>query len=119
MTESVLSANGETKHQIHSLLRLSLSLALLFPGGSVAADASHGAQIAAACASCHDPSGRGHAIPPITSLDEQTIIKFMHNYRASESSSHVMHAVALSLSEEEIGAVARHLAANVRHRDPP
>ena len=32
-------------------------------------------------------------------------------YRASESPSHVMHAVALSLSDEELASVARYLAA--------
>lgn len=104
--------------EIGSVLGLSLS-ALLLPGPTVAADAGRGAQIAAACASCHDPSGRGHAIPPITSLNEQTIIKLMQFYRSSESSSHVMHAVALSLTEEELAAVARHLASTARNRDSP
>ncbi|SDA99752.1 c-type cytochrome [Sinorhizobium sp. NFACC03] len=93
--------------------------ALLVPGGAIAADASQGAQIAATCASCHDPGGRGHAIPPVTSLDEQTIIRLMHNYRSSEGVSPVMHAVALSLSEEELVAVARHLASKAGNRGSP
>lgn len=92
---------------------------LLVPGGAIAADASQGAQIAATCASCHDPGGRGHAIPPVTSLDEHTIIRLMHHYRSREGLSHVMHAVALSLSEEELVAVARHLASKAGDRGSP
>ncbi|WEX89997.1 cytochrome C [Sinorhizobium garamanticum] len=87
-----------------------LSAFLLVPGVSAAADTSQGAQIAATCASCHDPVGRGQGIPSLTTLDEQTIVKRMHAFRASESPSHVMHAVALSLGDDELAAVARYLA---------
>ena len=93
--------------------------ALLLPGAPVAADAGQGAQIAAGCASCHDPDGNGHAIPPITSLDDKSIIRLMHSYRSNEGSSQVMHAVALSLSEEELAAVALHLASKAGNRGPP
>ncbi|MDK1494139.1 cytochrome c4 Flags: Precursor [Sinorhizobium sp. 7-81] len=71
---------------------------------------SQGAQIAATCASCHHPTDGGQAIPPIATLDEQAIVKAMLAFRASESPSHVMHAVALSLSDDELAATARYLA---------
>lgn len=87
-----------------------LFASLLVPGDSAAADTSQGAQIAATCASCHDPTGRGQGIPPLTTLDEQTFVTRMHAFRASESPSHVMHAVALSLGDGELAAVARYLA---------
>ncbi|TIU16389.1 MAG: cytochrome c4 Flags: Precursor, partial [Mesorhizobium sp.] len=38
-------------------------------------------------------------------------------YRASQSPSHIMHAIALSLSDEEIASVARYVAA--RESNPP
>lgn len=96
--------------KISCSLGVSLFAILLFSGNSVAADASQGAQIAATCAACHDPTGRGQAIPPIAALDEQAIVKAMLSFRASESPSLVMHAVALSLSDDELAATARYLA---------
>lgn len=79
-------------------------------GGSCAA-ATVGDQIATTCASCHgvDPADAG--IPAINTMDEQEIIAAIRAYRASKSSSHVMHGVALSLSEDELLAVARAIAA--------
>jgi sulfide dehydrogenase cytochrome subunit len=100
--------------EIRCLLRLSLAVPFFFLGNPAAAETGQGAQIAATCASCHDPGGLGQAIPPITTLDEQAIIKVMLAFRASESPSHVMHAVALSLSDEELAAVARYLAGKAR-----
>jgi sulfide dehydrogenase cytochrome subunit len=94
-----------------SFLGLLLLALLLLPGSPSAVDASQGAQIAAACASCHEPGGGGRTIPPIAALDEQTVVRLMHRYRASESPSHVMHAIALSLTDAEISAVARYVAA--------
>jgi len=40
-------------------------------------------------------------------------------YRLGERSSHIMQAIALSLSDEEIAAVARFLAAQGRKAGPP
>ncbi|QFI68589.1 c-type cytochrome [Sinorhizobium alkalisoli] len=87
------------------------TMLLLFSGNSAAEDINEGSRIAATCASCHDPFGRELGIPPIVTLDEQTIVKRMLAYRTSEGPSHVMHAIALSLSDDEVAAVARHLAA--------
>ncbi|WP_085025848.1 c-type cytochrome [Ensifer aridi] len=105
----VSRANGLAA-EIRWLLGLSLSAILLFPESSAPADVSQGAQIAATCASCHDPTGGGQGIPPIAALDEQTIVKAMLAFRASESPSLVMHAVALSLGDDELAATARYLA---------
>jgi cytochrome c553 len=93
------------------------SVALL-GGHAEAADNGQGAQIAAACASCHDPTGGDRGIPPIVGLAEQKIIAAMDGYRASELPSHVMHAVALSLTDEELASVARYLAAQATGSNP-
>ncbi len=85
-------------------------IAPLLLADQAAAQVSEGAQIAATCASCHDPDKRGQSIPSITALDERAIINAMLAFRASASPSHVMHAVALSLSDGELAAVARYLA---------
>ena len=91
---------------------LSLLAGLVLLGGPAgAADTSQGAQLAAACASCHGPSGSDTGIPAIVGLGEQKIVAAMLAYRASDRPNHIMHAIALSLSDEEIASVARYLAA--------
>jgi cytochrome subunit of sulfide dehydrogenase len=101
-----------------ALLRFSIAAVLVFFGGEVgaAADDGQGAQIAATCTSCHSLNGRDEGIPPIAGLDEQAIIDAVRAYRASETPSHVMHAVALSLTDEELASVAAYLA---HGRDAP
>lgn len=94
-------------------MKIALSLLvgiMLLSGGASAAGTSQGAQLAASCASCHDPSGGDKGIPAIAGLDEQRIIAAMLAYKASESPSHVMHAVALSFSDEELASLARYVA---------
>lgn len=83
-----------------------------------AADDTQGAQLAATCASCHIPVGKGAGIPSIAGLDEASITRAMLAYKASERPSHVMHAVALSLSEEELASIARYLATQKKERNP-
>ena len=97
-----------------ALLGLPVAAILVLVAGEVgaAAEDSQGAQLAAACASCHSLNGRDEGIPVITGLDEQEIIDAVLAYRASETPSHVMHAVALSLTDEELASVAAYLAAH-------
>jgi cytochrome c553 len=92
---------------------------LLLSSQAGAADTSQGAQLAATCASCHGPNGSDQGIPAIMGLDEQRIIAAMLAYRQSERPNHVMHAVAISLSDEELASVARYLAAHENNGNPP
>lgn len=94
-----------------SVLSCLAGLVLLGGQAGAEADTSQGAQLAAACASCHGLSGSDKGIPAIMGLDEQKIIAAMLDYRASDRPNHIMHAIALSLSDEEIASVARYLAA--------
>jgi cytochrome c553 len=100
---------------ISSCRRLAVELAIAglvllgAPAAGVAGD-DQGIQIAAACASCHDLSASEQGIPPVAGLDEQTIVRAIQAYRASERPNHVMHAVALSLTDEEVASVAHYLA---------
>ena len=99
-------------------LSLLAGLVLLSSQAGLAADTSQGAQLAAACASCHGLGGGDKGIPAIMALDEQKIIAAMLAYRTAERPNHVMHAIALSLSDEEIASVARYLAAQVKKAEP-
>jgi cytochrome c553 len=98
---------------------LSLLAGLVLLGGQAgAADTSQGAQLAAACASCHGADGSDKGIPVIMGLGEEKIVAAMLAYRASDRPNHIMHAIALSLSDEEIASVARYLAAQGKETEP-
>lgn len=78
---------------------------------SAAAENERAAQLAAVCAACHRLDGRDTGIPPIVGLDEIKLAGMLAAFKSGARGSQIMHAVALSLSDEEIAAVARHLAA--------
>jgi cytochrome c553 len=103
-----------------TVLSLLAGLVLLLGGrAGAAADTSQGAQLAATCASCHGLDGSDKGNPAIMGLDEKRIITAMLAYKASERPSHVMHAIALSLSNEELASVARYLAGHEKDGNPP
>jgi cytochrome subunit of sulfide dehydrogenase len=81
-----------------------------------AAESDRAAQIAATCASCHRLDGHDKGIPSIAGSDAEQLIGMMQAYRSNEGASLIMEAVSLSLSADEIAAVARYLAAQ---RDEP
>ena len=78
---------------------------------SYAADRDAGAQLAAMCASCHRLDGGNGGIPTILGMSPEMLTRAMLAYRSRERPSHIMRAIALSLSDEEIATVARYLAA--------
>ena len=90
---------------------IATALVLLFSQSGAAVGADQGAQLAATCTPCHRLDGHDKGIPPIIGLGEERLTSAMLAYRASQSPSHIMHAIALSLSDEEIASVARYVAA--------
>jgi cytochrome subunit of sulfide dehydrogenase len=78
---------------------------------AAAADNQQGAQLVATCASCHRLDGRDDGIPSIVGLEEKSLARTMLAYKSGERRSMIMQAVAASLSDEEIAAVAHYLAA--------
>jgi sulfide dehydrogenase cytochrome subunit len=101
---------AQWRRQIFALA-ITATLAGLGADRSSAQDIDRGAQLAAACASCHRLDGAGMGIPTIIGLGEQKLTSALLAYRVSESPNHIMHAIALSLSDEEIASVARYVAA--------
>ena len=83
-----------------------------------AGESEQGAALAATCASCHGPTGSAQGIPSLASLAEDRILGAMASYKASERPNHIMHAVALSLSDEELKRVARYVALHQREAKP-
>jgi cytochrome c553 len=83
---------------------------MLMIASAGAGDEEQGAELAASCSACHGASGTAQGIPSLAGLDESRIIGAMAAYKARERPNHIMHAVALSLSDEELKRLARYLA---------
>jgi sulfide dehydrogenase cytochrome subunit len=110
---------GDRKYQdgvnlsVRQIISVSIAAGSFFilADRSQAADRDGGAQLAAMCASCHRLDGGDRRVPTILGMDPEMLTRAMLAYRSSEHPSHIMRAVALSLSDEEIATVARYLAA--------
>ena len=92
-------------------ISIAAGLLIIVPDPSQAADRDGGAQLAAICASCHRLDGGDGGIPTILGMSPEVLTRTMLAYRSHERPSHIMRAIALSLSDEEIATVARYLAA--------
>ena len=80
---------------------------VLVPGAARAgAEDGAGARLVAICASCHRLDGRNTGIPSILRWEAEEIVDKMHAFRSNERANTVMRAVSLSLSDDEIAAVA-------------
>jgi cytochrome c553 len=101
-----------------TLLAVGGGIAATLAAEGGAAEFDQGARLAAICASCHDADGENHGIPPLTGLDEKQITEALARYRASEAPSIVMHAIALSLSEDDVKSVVRYLAGRGKEARP-
>src|SRR6266436_8498121 len=101
------------------MLAIAASPILLAVSARAAAANDQGGRLAAVCASCHRLDGGEKGIPSIIGLGEDRLTRAMLAYRSGERSSHIMRAIALSLSDEEIAAVARFLAAQGKKAEPP
>jgi cytochrome c553 len=106
---------GVLRHRAHGaaaavVVATAAGLTFLAYGSRTLADDAQGAQIAATCAACHTSVGDGQGIASIVGLDAEKISRAILAYKVSERPSHVMHAIALSLSEEELASVARYFA---------
>jgi cytochrome c553 len=83
-----------------------------------AADPGRGAQLASLCAACHRLDGRDEGIPSIVGVDAKKLIEALGAFRSGERPSQIMHAVAVSLSDEETAAVAEYLAVRQNEAAP-
>jgi cytochrome c553 len=101
------------------LLVLAIAASSILLGASARAAANdQGGQLAAVCASCHRLDGDEKGNPSIIGLAEDRLTRAMLAYRLGERPSHIMQAIALSLSDEEIATVARFLAAQGKKAEP-
>jgi cytochrome c553 len=94
------------------------ALLLFAPQGSTA-DNDQAAQLAAICASCHRLDGRDVSIPSITGLSEEKLRGVMQAFKSGERPGQIMHAIALSLSDEEMAIIAQYLAVQRKETERP
>jgi cytochrome c553 len=80
-------------------------------GQPAAADEAQGSFLAGLCAACHQSEAPDPAFPSIVGMDEARFRSLMQDYRSGARDDAVMQAVAISLSDEEIAALARYMAA--------
>ena len=105
--------NASSVHQT-IVLSIAVSLVILLADRSMAADNDRGAQLAAICASCHRLDGRDKGIPSIVGMDKEKFAGAMAAFKSGDRSSQIMHAVARSLSDDEIVTLAEYLVAQPR-----
>jgi sulfide dehydrogenase cytochrome subunit len=100
-------------------LSITVGALLVFAPQSSVAENDQAAQLAATCASCHRLDGHDVGIPPITGLSEEKLRGVMQAFKSGERGGQIMHAIALSLSDEEMAIIARYLAAQGKETERP
>jgi cytochrome subunit of sulfide dehydrogenase len=93
------------------VLFIATGMLVLAANRGMAEDEGRGTQLAAICASCHRLDGNDKGIPSIIGLDQKEFVDVMAAFKSGQRSSQIMHAIALSLSDGEIAALAAYLAA--------
>ncbi|XQU69231.1 C-type cytochrome [Cupriavidus sp. H18C1] len=69
---------------------------------------------AAACASCHGPSGRapaGSPVPGLAGRPQSYLIEQMQAFKTGKREATVMHQIAKGYTDEQIAAMAKWFAA--------
>ncbi|MBP0622995.1 c-type cytochrome [Cupriavidus consociatus] len=89
---------------------LSADLAASAPAAAPAAPAAQYVRIhAAACTSCHGPSGRapeGSTIPSLAGRPQAELLAQMQAFRSGARPATVMHQIAKGYTDEQLAAIA-------------
>lgn len=96
--------------RLAAVLWLAASASLADRRPALAAEAAYGEYLAAECASCHRPGGEHGAIPPLQAVPYDTLVSALKDYRDGSRSNAAMQAVARSLGDAEIDALAAYFA---------
>jgi cytochrome c553 len=88
--------------------------ATIFLAAQATADEELAAYLAGTCSTCHRADDRGTAIPALVGREAADLIAALQAYRTGVRQDAIMHAIATSLSDAELSAVATYLA----HQEP-
>jgi cytochrome subunit of sulfide dehydrogenase len=78
------------------------------------ADEELAAYLAGTCNTCHRAGDKGTAIPALAGREAADLMAALQAYRTGARRDAIMHAVATSLTDAELSAVATYLA----HQEP-
>ena len=98
------------KQSVAQIVTFALAAVLFLPSPSAASSRNRGAELAALCAACHRLDGKRTALPSIVGRRAANVAAAMQAFRSGKRPSQIMHAVALSLSENETAMLAHYLA---------
>jgi cytochrome c len=73
---------------------------------ALAGDPAYGEYLASECVTCHQASGRADGIPSIVGWPREAFMRALLAYKTNARSHEVMRMVTMSLSDEEIAALA-------------
>ena len=99
--------------------RLLAALTVVTAASAAAAGSGRDAQLAALCSACHRLASPTVGSAPIVGLDPGRFEGLMKAFRATDNPNHIMHAVSLTLSDDEIAALASYLATQDRQGGSP
>ena len=80
------------------------------PGPACGADIAYGEFLAAECASCHQGDDPNEKIPPLRLLSPERLAELLEQYREGKRDNAAMRAVAASLGQAEVEALAAYFA---------
>jgi cytochrome c len=70
---------------------------------------AYGKHLSQECTACHRADGRSQNIPPIVGLDPEYFVTTMRFYRTGQRYNPVMNSVAMTLTDEQLDALAAYL----------
>lgn len=82
----------------------------MFLAAQAAADEELAAYLAGTCNTCHRAGGPGTAIPALAGRKEIDLMAALQAYRTGVRQDAIMHAIAASLNDAELAAVADYFA---------
>lgn len=90
---------------------LVLILSAIATAGGIASsaradDRQLGRYLATQCAACHQKTGQASAIPPVSAWNRESFVAIMMAYKRRDKTNTIMQAIAQSLSDKEISALA-------------
>ncbi|MGI9246196.1 MAG: c-type cytochrome [Steroidobacteraceae bacterium] len=96
-------------------LAMSLTLALLAPGLSQAADPARGAKLAYTCHGCHGiPNYKNaypiYSVPKLGGQHAAYLVVALKEYQSGDRAHATMHAQAVTLKDQDLGDIAAYLA---------